>query len=358
MHKRNHDRPTILVIDDSDAIAFAIQSAVPECEVLHAPDGIAALDILRKWHRKTDLIILDLVMPRMDGPTTCMLIRELASNVPILPFTGFPNDKAMAPLHELGCLPPLLKPVDPIVLAETIRAALGTTPPPLAPGYGVLTWAQEQAARQEYAGRTKPLLHVIICAATGVIQRGLQDLVEHAGARVVARTPYPKNIPDLLDGTPDIVAVVTTCAELPRLLPMVGSHQLPIVCVVATLADGLTALEWIADKNSRLGIVVEHVDERQTTVRMDQALHQVLRGESAIPVSLREPFAALHLSDQEQILLAAEVRELASSVIAERLGIDQPALRQRRKRLREKLDVPSEQSLGEWAEARWADTLS
>jgi DNA-binding NarL/FixJ family response regulator len=79
-------------------------------------------------------------MPRLDGPTACMLIRELAPDVPILPFTGYPGDQAIAPLRELSCLPPLLKPVAPNVLAETIRNALGTTPPPLTPGVGVLSW--------------------------------------------------------------------------------------------------------------------------------------------------------------------------------------------------------------------------
>src|SRR5688572_19834729 len=78
----NRAQPTILVIDDSDAIAFAVRNAMPECVVLHALDGIAALDILRTSPCRPDLIILDLVMPRMDGPTTCMLIRECAPNVP------------------------------------------------------------------------------------------------------------------------------------------------------------------------------------------------------------------------------------------------------------------------------------
>jgi CheY-like chemotaxis protein len=349
----NRTQPTILVIDDSDAIAFAVRNAMPECVVLHALDGIAALDILRTSPCRPDLIILDLVMPRMDGPTTCMLIRECAPNVPILPFTGFPSDKAMAPLHELSCLPPLLKPVDPIVLAETIRVALGTTPPPLAPGYGVLHWAQEQAAHQEYVERTTPMLHVIICATTGVIQRGLQDLVEQTGARVVARTPYPKNLPDLLDASPNITAIVTTHIELPHVVSMIQYDRLPIICVVTTLATGLSALEYITDAIQPIGIVIEHVDERQTIVQIDQALHQGLRGESTASVALREPFALLHLSEQECVLLTAEAQRLPSSVIAERLGIDQPALRQRRKRLREKLDVPNEQSLGEWAEMWW-----
>lgn len=126
MLQQKRDQPQILVIDDSDAIAYAVQRAVPECVVLHAPDGIVGLDILRASLRAIDLIVLDLVMPRMDGPTTCMLIRQCAPTTPILPFTGLSNVTAMAALRELSCLPPLHKPVDPALLAATIRAAVST----------------------------------------------------------------------------------------------------------------------------------------------------------------------------------------------------------------------------------------
>lgn len=345
--------PQILVIDDSDAIAFAVQRAVPECTVRHAPDGVIGLDVLRATPHAIDLIILDLVMPRMDGPTTCMLIRQCAPNVPILPFTGLPSAAAMAPLHELSCLPPLLKPVDPALLAATIRAALGTTPPPLAPGQGVLSWAQEQAARQEYVGRTTPTLHVIVCATTGVVQRGLQDLLEHTGARVVARTPFPKNVPYLLETTAGVAALVTTQAELPALLATLRDHPVPVMCVVATLAGGLAAVQCASESRHPLGVAVEHPDERTTTIHVEHVLRTVAGGAPLIPASLREPFAGLGLTPQEAEFLAAEVQSQPAPLLAERLGIDQATLRQRRKRLRQKLDIPAEQTLAEWTEAWW-----
>lgn len=358
METAPRDQPTILVIDDSDAIAFAVQSAVPECHVLHAPDGIAGLDILRKSPRAISLIVLDLVMPRMDGPTACMLIRELAPDVPILPFTGYPGDQTIAPLRELSCLPPLLKPVAPTVLAETIRNALSTTPPPLTPGPGVLSWAQQQAARQEYIGRTAPMLQVIVCAATGITRSGLQDLIEQAGAQVLARTPYAQNIPDLLPITPELgIGVVTTRAELPQVLPIAEELHLPLICLIVTLGEGLDALDAVAGMSIPVALVIEHTDERQIVVRLEQALRELARGETTIPTLLREPFVALQLTAPEHLLLMADVRGLVSTIIADRLGIDPATLRQRRKRLRQKLDVPEQQTLGAWAEGWWAATV-
>jgi DNA-binding NarL/FixJ family response regulator len=214
----------------------------------------------------------------------------------------------------------------------------------------VLFWAQEQAVRQEHVGRTTPVLQVIVCAATGMIQHGLQSLVEHAGARVIARTPYPRNLPDLLDATVEITAVVTTRAEFQNIIPIAQQYHLPIVCVVAHLADGLTVVEHAAAV-ALLGIVLDLSDEQQTIMHMEHVLHRIAHRERVMPAALQEPFATLKLSELERDLLCAEVQGLTD--IANRLRIDQATLRQRRKRLREKLHVPEEQSLGAWAERWW-----
>src|SRR5688572_17708942 len=78
--------PTILVIDDSEATAFSIRSAVPECEVLHARDGIEGLDIFRQHTDEIDLIVLDIQMPYLDGRATCIKIRSTKKDIPIVPF--------------------------------------------------------------------------------------------------------------------------------------------------------------------------------------------------------------------------------------------------------------------------------
>jgi hypothetical protein len=150
------------------------------------------------------------------------------------------------------------------------------------------------------------------------------------------------------------IGVVTTSAELPQVLPIVEEHRLPLICLIATLGEGLDALDAVAQTSIPVAIVVEHADERQIVVRLEWALRELTRGETTIPALLREPFAALQLTPPEHLLLMADVRSLASTVIAEHLGIDPATLRQRRKRLRQKLDVPEQQTLGAWAEAWWA----
>src|SRR5689334_25102310 len=121
--------PTILVIDDSEATAFSVRSAVPECEVLYARDGIEGLDIFRQHADKIDLVVLDIQMPYLDGRATCIKIRSTKKDVPIVPFTGYPDEDTLSMLRELGCTPPLIKPADPDLIAKTIREALAAPPP-------------------------------------------------------------------------------------------------------------------------------------------------------------------------------------------------------------------------------------
>jgi len=60
---------TLLVVDDDEDVRFAIQQALEGSglHVVTAPDGLAALDLLRSGECRPDAILLDLMMPRMGG---------------------------------------------------------------------------------------------------------------------------------------------------------------------------------------------------------------------------------------------------------------------------------------------------
>lgn len=61
------DRPRILVVDDEEGIQEIITALLEDegYTVRTASDGLAALEVLRSW--SPDLILLDLMMPRLDG---------------------------------------------------------------------------------------------------------------------------------------------------------------------------------------------------------------------------------------------------------------------------------------------------
>ena len=77
----------ILVVDDEKTLVKGMKFNLENegYEVECAYDGAAALDLAREG--RFDLIILDVMMPEMDGIEACMKIREF-SNVPIIMLTA------------------------------------------------------------------------------------------------------------------------------------------------------------------------------------------------------------------------------------------------------------------------------
>ena len=81
----------ILVVDDERTLVKGMKFNLENegYEVECAYDGAAAVDLAREGH--FDLIILDLMMPELDGLEACMRIREF-SNVPVIMLTAKSED--------------------------------------------------------------------------------------------------------------------------------------------------------------------------------------------------------------------------------------------------------------------------
>lgn len=71
-----------------------------------------------------DLILLDVMMPNMDGPATLKALRELPqlSNIPALFMTAKSQAEEIAELKALGALDVIAKPFNPMKLADQIKA--------------------------------------------------------------------------------------------------------------------------------------------------------------------------------------------------------------------------------------------
>jgi two-component system OmpR family response regulator len=73
------------------------------------------------------LILLDVMMPEMDGPATLKALRALAGTAatPVIFMTAKVQPKEVAHYRELGALDFIAKPFDPMTLASEIRAIFG-----------------------------------------------------------------------------------------------------------------------------------------------------------------------------------------------------------------------------------------
>ncbi len=85
--------------------------------------GQEALDNIASF--APDLLLLDVMMPGMDGPTTLKALRELpeAANIPALFMTAKVQKDEVEALKAIGAIDVIAKPFDPMKLAEQIKTA-------------------------------------------------------------------------------------------------------------------------------------------------------------------------------------------------------------------------------------------
>jgi two-component system, OmpR family, response regulator VicR len=116
--------PRILVVDDEAQIVDLLRSYLRRdgFEVEEAADGEAALAAAARL--RPDLIILDLMLPKMDGREVCRRIRETA-NTPIIMLTARDEETDKLLGLELGADDYITKPFSPREVAARVRAVLG-----------------------------------------------------------------------------------------------------------------------------------------------------------------------------------------------------------------------------------------
>jgi two-component system cell cycle sensor histidine kinase/response regulator CckA len=85
---------TILLVEDEDAVRLFSARALRNkgYQVLEARSGEAALEIINEHLDDVNLIISDVVMPRMDGPTLIKEVRTRRTDVPVIFISGYAED--------------------------------------------------------------------------------------------------------------------------------------------------------------------------------------------------------------------------------------------------------------------------
>ncbi len=119
---------TILIVDDEERMRFLISAYLKKegFNVLEAENGEEALRIFKS--NVIELVILDIMMPIMDGWTTCREIRKV-SLVPIIMLTAKAEDEDQLLGFELGTDNYVTKPFSPKVLVAKVKVLLKRTYP-------------------------------------------------------------------------------------------------------------------------------------------------------------------------------------------------------------------------------------
>jgi len=119
-------RNKILVVDDEeDILEFISYNLEKEgAKVYTATNGIQAIDVAKK--KKPDLILLDLMMPEIDGVETCLRLRESkeTKNIIIAFLTARGEDYSQIAGFDAGADDYITKPIKPRVLISRLKALL------------------------------------------------------------------------------------------------------------------------------------------------------------------------------------------------------------------------------------------
>lgn len=115
----------VMLVDDHAVVRSGLSAFLLAYEDLElvgeAADGIEAVAACGRVH--PDVVLMDMVMPRMDGATATRAIRERFPDIQVIALTSFKEDNLVQDALRAGAIAYLLKNVSSDALARAIRAA-------------------------------------------------------------------------------------------------------------------------------------------------------------------------------------------------------------------------------------------
>ena len=96
-------------------------------DVVTAADGEAAVALAAEY--SPDMVLLDLLLPKLTGLEVCQRIRESGSSVPVVALTGRARQEFGHKARQVGCTDYLEKPVRPLDVLHLVEESIGRPPP-------------------------------------------------------------------------------------------------------------------------------------------------------------------------------------------------------------------------------------
>ncbi len=190
-------RPVVLIVDDDAGVREGLRFALDEhYAVLDAPHGRGALGIVRA--ERVDLVLLDILMPEVDGLEILQELKALAPDLPVIMMTAVKTVRTTVAAMKLGAADYVTKPFQEDELIAAMRQALEQRARRLgAPA------ERERADRDPRLPRTQRLLLV-----------GGDPGWRAALAVVLARATSVETSGTLTDGLNDMLRFRPTCVVL------------------------------------------------------------------------------------------------------------------------------------------------
>jgi NarL family two-component system response regulator LiaR len=121
----DNEKIKVLIVDDHRVVRQGLRTFLDLNEDIHvvgeAGDGLEAVELAAQL--VPDIVLMDLVMPRLDGITATSRIKALGLGSKVIALTSFTEDDKVFPAIQAGASSYLLKDVSPDALVDAIRAA-------------------------------------------------------------------------------------------------------------------------------------------------------------------------------------------------------------------------------------------
>jgi len=114
---------TILFVEDEDLLREVISKILREkgYTVLEAVDGIGAVDVFMKNHKKIDLVLSDFGLPKLGGWEACITMKEIKPEVRVILASGFIEPAVRNEMAIAGITTFVQKPYVPDEVLQNIR---------------------------------------------------------------------------------------------------------------------------------------------------------------------------------------------------------------------------------------------
>src|SRR5207249_5451584 len=120
------DRPVVLIADDDETMRLLIRETLEQAgfTVEEAEDGAQALSAFVRV--RPDIVLLNVLMPKMDGFTTCATLRTLpgGAHTPVLMVTGLDDIESINRAYEVGATDFITKPFNWTISTTGARSCL------------------------------------------------------------------------------------------------------------------------------------------------------------------------------------------------------------------------------------------
>ena len=119
-------KETVMLVDDEDMIIDVGRRMLGKLgyKVLTAGDGVEAIEVFKKYRDKIDVIILDMIMPKMGGGETFDRIKKMKPEIKVLLSSGYSINGQASEILNRGCNGFIQKPFNLQNLSQNLRSIL------------------------------------------------------------------------------------------------------------------------------------------------------------------------------------------------------------------------------------------